>query len=303
MGILDRDYYRESSIESWGRRTTTNSLIAATVVTFLAQILTHDFNGGRHLIDSPVTQFGLFNTEKILQGEAWRLVTPLFLHADLWHLVFNMLVLWWAGNRVEELYGRREFLFFYLAAGIFASVVDLALQASGALHFSQALGASGAVTAVLVLYACHDPFHPVAFFMIISMPLWLLVVIYVGMDLMGSLGMGHRGIGYVAHLGGAAFGFTYYRSGLRFHQLVPGWPRSRRATPNLRVVHPEEGGYDEPEPVPAAYEPPPLTSDEPFESKVDRVLEKVSRHGQESLSPEEREILFRAGEVYKRRRK
>ena len=62
---------------------------------------------------------------------------------------------------------------------------------------------------------------------------------------------------------------------------------------------------DAPEPVTASVEAPPRAeaSDEPFEVKVDRVLAKVSQHGQESLTAEEREILFRAGEVYKKRRK
>lgn len=309
MGIHDRDYYRESSgslLDAWGRWGVTNWLIVVTAVVFLAQAVSRGEAGPRSFAHSPVANAGIYNPEKILHGEVWRLVTPLFLHADLWHLAFNMLVLWWAGSRVEELYGKWEFLLFYLGSGIFANVLDLALQSAGAMPFSLALGASGAVTAVLVLYACHDPYHQVYLFLVVPMPLWMLVVLYVALDLFGALGMGQRGIGYVAHLGGAIFGFVYFRSGFRIHSLIPSLPSrsAPRPAPTLRIVRPDPDDLDEErEVVPAGVETPLRANEEPIETKVDRVLEKVSKHGQESLTSEERELLFRASEVYKKRRK
>ncbi len=311
MGIHDRDYYRENSgglLQAWGRWGVTNWLIAITTLIFLAQALSRDASRAASFADSPVAQFAIYDPAKILQGEVWRLVTPIFLHADLWHLAFNMLVLWWAGSRVEELYGKSEFTIFYLASGIFANVLTLSLQAAGIVPVTLALGASGAVTAVIVLYACHAPFQQVSLFFVITVPLWFLVVFYIAMDLLGALGLGQRGIGYVAHLGGALFGYVYYRTGFRFHALIPSLPsRSRnRARPTLRIVRPDPDDLDEGDRVPAAVESVPRSadnSDETFESKVDRVLDKVSKHGQESLTPEEREILFRASEVYKKRRR
>ena len=311
MGIHDRDYYRENSgglFQAWGRWGVTNWLIAITTLVFLAQALSRDASRTASFADSPVGQFAIYDPAKILQGEVWRLVTPIFLHADIWHLAFNMLVLWWAGSRVEELYGKREFTIFYLASGIFANVLTLALQAAGIVPVTLALGASGAVTAVIVLYACHAPFQQVSLFFVITVPLWFLVVFYIAMDLLGALGLGQRGIGYVAHLGGALFGYVYYRTGFRFHALIPSLPmRSKhRARPTLRIVRPDPDDLDDGDRVPATVESVPRSadnSDETFESKVDRVLEKVSKHGQESLTPEEREILFRASEVYKKRRR
>ncbi len=311
MGIHDRDYYRENSgglLQAWGRWGVTNWLIAITTLVFLAQALSRDASRAASFADSPVAQFAIYDPAKILQGEVWRLVTPIFLHADLWHLAFNMLVLWWAGSRVEELYGKREFTIFYLASGTFANVLTLALQAAGIVPVALALGASGAVTAVIVLYACHAPFQQVSLFFVITVPLWFLVVFYIAMDLLGALGLGQRGIGYVAHLGGALFGYVYYRTGFRFHALIPSLPsRSKhRARPTLRIVRPDPDDLDDGDRVPAAMESVPRSaenSDETFESKVDRVLDKVSKHGQESLTPEEREILFRASEVYKKRRR
>src|SRR5205807_6334426 len=81
-----------------------------------------------------------------------------------------------------------------------------------------------------------------------------------------------------------------------------------RAAPRLRVVKPDEpeDREIEAEPVPATVQAPARTAgapDEQLEARVDRLLEKVSKHGQESLTPEERELLFRASELYKSRRK
>jgi hypothetical protein len=123
---------------------------------------------------------------------------------------------------------------------------------------------------------------------------------------MGMLGAGDQGVGHGVHFFGAVFGALYFQSGRRLEDLLPRWPgrERKRVQPRLRVVpaEPEEAR----EPVGAAVEAPARPApphDEHFEAKVDQVLEKVSRDGPESLTPEEREILFRASELYKKKRK
>jgi membrane associated rhomboid family serine protease len=303
MGIQDRDYYRNNShsfLETWGRQGTIVWIIAITTVIYFAQVF---------VPKNELLRLGEYTRDGVLSGEVWRLLTPLFLHANLWHLFFNMLVLYMFGTRVEELYGSRETLLFYLVGGIFAQGIYLLAQL---LNLSPpnmaAIGASGAVTAVLVLFALHYPTHRVLLFFVIPVPMWLVVILFVGMDLMGAFEAGASGIGYFAHLGGALFGFLYYKSGLRFAGSLTRPQRStaaKRIRPQLRIlpVEPEE---ESAEPVAAAVESqtrPKEASEEHFEAKVDRVLEKVSRHGQESLTAEEREILVKASEVYKKRRK
>jgi membrane associated rhomboid family serine protease len=309
MGIQDRDYYRDDTSgyrEVWGRQGVAVWIIAITCGVFFGQCITGD------PAKSPLVTVGALKPDLVLQGEVWRLFTPLFLHSGLFHLFCNMLVLYWAGSRMEERYGSREFLAFYVLAGLFSSIVYVVAAVSGLSDNVGAVGASGAITAVFVLFACHHPRQQVWLYFIVPMPIWVLVLIFVGLDMLGAAqvaaGVPAAPIGYFAHLGGALFGGLYYLTSMRITELFRRAPRAARARPKLRVL-PTEPEDDTPTPVGAAVEnqPRPKETQEPvdeqLEARLDQVLEKVSKYGQESLTPEEREILFRASEVYKKRRK
>lgn len=305
MGIQDRDYYREGSsglFDAWGRQGAVVWLIAITTVTFFAEFLT----GGP--LNGDLVKFGEYSTRAIRDGEIWRFVTPLFLHVGLWHLFFNMLVLYWAGMRIEEIYGSRETVIFYLVAGIFANGINFLAQQSGLISPSLGVGASGAVTAVLVLFALNFPRERVWLFFIVPIPAWLLVVLFVCLDTLGVFGVGRVGIGYLVHLGGALFGVLYFQSNFRFRDLLARSSRqsSRATRPQLRLVQTEPDEEDTAEPVGAPVESQPRpqgSMDEHLEAKLDQILEKMSSHGQDSLNAEEREILVKASELYKKRRK
>ncbi|VTR96498.1 rhomboid family protein : Putative membrane protein OS=Singulisphaera acidiphila (strain ATCC BAA-1392 / DSM 18658 / VKM B-2454 / MOB10) GN=Sinac_5094 PE=4 SV=1: Rhomboid [Gemmata massiliana] len=301
MGIQDRDYYREgpSFLDRVGQQGATVWLIAITVGVFFGQIMT-----GWPRALSPLVAYGAFDTDAVLRGEVWRLLTAAFLHADLWHLFFNMLILYWAGTSLETVRGSRELVLFYLFSAVGANVFYLGGQLAGLTPMGRAIGASGAVTATLVLFAFHFPRAQVRLYFFIPMPVWLMVVVFVGFDALFALGAADpRGgrIAYLAHLGGAAFGLIYFQSGVRFSNLFAASPKTR-ARPKLRVIAPPV--EDAPAPVAAVVEAPPRRpADEQLEAKLDAVLAKVSKYGPESLSPDEREIFYRAGELYKKRRK
>ena len=307
MGIQDRDYYREgpSFLDSVRAQGATVWLIAITCGVFFGQI----FSGFDR---SPLTTIAAFNTERILDGEVWRLFTSMFLHGHFFHIIFNMLVLYMVGQRLEEEYGSFEFVMMYLCGGVFANLFRLGLQVVGLAAPSLALGASGAIAGLLVIYAFHWPHQRVLFFLVVPMPMWFLAVLYVGLNALGAVSTevvkgnagNAGGIGYLAHLGGAFFGLLYYQSGFEFRRLFARRKKAR-VRPKLRVVVPpvEE---EAPEPVGASVQAAPRSgeaADEQLEAKLDAVLEKVSKYGQDSLTPEEREILFKASELYKKRRK
>ena len=305
MGIHNRDYYRESTrgaFDGWGGAQATVWLIAVTCGAFFAQLI-----DGRPPWASDLVAAGALDAKKILAGEVWRVVTSAFLHVSLWHLFFNMLVLYWAGSQFEELYSSKEMVAFYLCATAFTSGLFVLIELA-APPAPRGIGASISVMAVLVVYAFHYPHQRVLLFGIIPLPVWALCVGYIVFDLSGAMGaMGNLGIGHLAHLGGALFGFLYYQLGWRITGIFKRSPKGarKRRAPALRLVPVEPpdaaesraAAEAEPRPAPAN------EADEPIEVKVDRVLAKVSALGQDSLTEEEREILFRAGEVYKKRRK
>lgn len=313
MGIYDREYYRHDGpnfLASFTERgKVCKWLILANVVCFVIQLLTlrsalppgidPDMLPIRVPRVSWFTEWFLLDVDQVLHGQVWRLLTCAFLHDErnLLHILFNMLILWWFGSDVEDLYGPREFLAIYLTAAV-ASSLAFVLGSLAGLNGTRALGASGAVIAVLVLCALHFPKRIVLLFFFLPVPIWLVVVFLVAQNLFGLLGGGGMDVAFSGHLGGVAFALLYYKLHIRLLSLLPdlrGWFR-QRTRPRLRVYRAEEE-VPAPVSVPAAPD-----VDEQLEAKVDAVLEKVARHGKESLTDSERQLLLRASEIYKRRR-
>ncbi|HYV36942.1 MAG TPA: rhomboid family intramembrane serine protease [Gemmataceae bacterium] len=301
MGIYDRDYYRRTGpryLDALGLSgSACKWLIIINVVAFVLQILSR---APKHPLGT-VTEWFELRPDLVLHGEVWRLLTYAFLHdPGMWqHIVFNMLFLWWFGSDVEAVYGTKEFLAFYLVSALLGGVgYEFWAMANG--DITPCLGASGAVTAVMVLCACHFPRKVILLFFIIPVPIWLFVVFQVAQDAFVFLGRRETTTAVTVHLAGAAFGFAYFKMQWRLTSLLPSiraW-RAQRSRPRLRVVRPDD---DSGEAVPVGA-PPSSPMDEQLEAKVDAVLEKVARTGQASLTDHERQILMRASELYKRRR-
>lgn len=304
MGIYDREYYRREGpgflryLSEHGK--ICKWLIGINVVCFVVQTLT---TGDQQHPDWFTQNLDL-NAAATLQGEVWRLLTAAFLHdpGSIWHILFNMIVLWWAGSEMEDLYGSWEFLLFYLVGAVLGNLAQLGFYVATTpgpeLIYKAAYGASGAINAVLVLFAFHYPFRRVLVMWVIPMPVWLLVVLALAIDTFGFLGVDPH-VGHAAHLGGAAFGLVYYKLHWRFLNLFQTLQSWRKSRPRLRVYREEEPAPRAPVSVATA---PRSDVDEHLEAKLDQVLEKVARHGQDSLTESERQILFRASEVYKKRR-
>jgi len=206
----------------------------------------------------------------------WQLLTYIFLHdtRTIFHILFNMITLYFFGPEIERMLGRRRFLFFYLAAGVFAGIAQCLIPGNrGPNNF--VVGASGAIYAVLVAYALTFPNRTVIFF-IFPMKVRTLVLLLIGISLYSGLSSSQNGIAHFAHLGGAAFGFVYWKgrpwldSALnRFSE----WRASRRKTVDIDEQH-----------------------------DLDRILEKISQHGMGSLTKGERAFLLRASERRQRQK-
>jgi membrane associated rhomboid family serine protease len=304
MGIYDRDYVRREGPSFLGsfaeRGRVCKWLVGINVAVFIAQVLTRP--------TSPLADgLGWFSdalsldVKHILEGQVWRLLSYAFLHDpnDIWHILFNMLFLWWFGTDVEDLYGPREFLSFYLTAALGAGLLFFFSSLAWMPEAGSCLGASGAVLAVLVLCTIHYPRRTLLLFFIIPVPLWLFLVFFLARDAFVFLNKSESSTAVAAHLGGALFAGVYYRLHWR---LTDWWPQLRQwrrqlFRPRLRVYREEVART--PVGVPAA---PPAQEDEQLEAKMDAVLEKISRVGKENLTESERAVLLRASEVFRRRR-
>jgi membrane associated rhomboid family serine protease len=307
MGIYDREYYRRDGpgfLDSFtGEGRVCTWLIAINVSCWILQLISREPGRGGGGV---FTEAMAMQADLVLQGQVWRLLTYAFLHSpDIWHILFNMLALWWFGRDLETIYGHREFLAMYLAAALLGGV-GFTLAYMARLNGPGAYGASAAVMAVIMICACHDPRRTVLLFWILPVPIWFFAVFIVASDLMGLAGSPGRGrVAFSAHLGGAAFGVAYYYFQWRVLNLVPdvsGWFQ-RRSRPQLRLYR------EESEQEPVAMPEPAVVSrheshdiDEQLEAKLDAVLAKMQQSGKESLTESERQVLLRASEVYRKRR-
>jgi rhomboid-like protein len=148
------------------------------------------------------------------EGRYWTLLTAVFSHSFFLHLLVNMLVLSSFGSLLEQVLGIRRFLSFYLIAGVVSSFAHSAISAwlldSPDLP---AVGASGAIAGLVLLFALMFPRQKILLFGIIPLPAMIGAVGFIGLDLWGLMAQAEGGglpIGHGAHLGGSFTGIVYY---------------------------------------------------------------------------------------------
>ena len=191
-------------------------LIIANVAAFFAQLLT----GGD---DGLVTVYGgMQPVHAFLHLELWRLVSYMFLHDpnSMFHIIFNMLALWWFGPELEDIWGGRKFLIFYFVCGIGAglfSFFNLFIN-PGVL----VIGASGAVLGLLTAYALYYPDRQVLLFFVLPMKMRTLIIGYAVISVLLSFTGGGK-VSHITHLGGIVVAFLY----LKIFPFIELWFRKR----------------------------------------------------------------------------
>ena len=156
----------------------------------------------------------LVSWDALHDGRWWTLLTSVFSHNMFLHIFINMFVLNSFGSLMEQVLGRMRFLRFYLVAGIVASVFHCVVSRYVIDQPGQeALGASGAVVGIVVVFSLLFPKEKILLFGLIPMPALWGALAFVGIDLWGLSAQSHGGglpIGHGAHLGGAFTGAVYY---------------------------------------------------------------------------------------------
>jgi membrane associated rhomboid family serine protease len=236
----------------------------------------------------------------------WELVTYGFVHDDRapWHLLNNMLMLWFFGQEVEYLLGRAEFYRFYFMALVLAGLgwlVGTYVLPGRMMPLSEVrlVGASGAVMAVFAVFVFNYPHQTINLMGVLPVPAWALGLLYLVVDLQGTLEAGSS-VAHSAHVAGAVFGLCYAWRGWSlggFGDFGDLQARLGRMRSRLRVVRPPE---DDDRPADKRGDD---EDDRSLDAEVDRILEKISRSGNASLSAAERETLTRASRRLKQRQR
>ena len=234
----------------------------------------------------------------------WTVLTYMFVHAWLAHLAFNMFTLWMFGPRLEHVWGTRSFVRFYLWCGLGGAFAHLAFA-----QHTAVIGASGAISGVLVAYALRWPDEEVYLFGVIPMKSRWLIAAMIGMNIIFALSPS-SGIDWTAHVGGMAFGWIFLKvSSLGGLTRVKGWVSAvpeepedmPRAVPrNRSSMRDQARGVDEVvarsnavvlrESKPLQHVPK-QESPKEYAARVNLVLDKISQHGINSLTKDEKRLL------------
>ncbi len=276
MGIYDRSYYREElpALQPWDKYSMVTNLIIANVAVL---VLTFIFTSR----DDTIASLLMLDARHIREPWNWyRFLTYGFVHGDIFHLLFNMFTLYFLGQAVEVRYGRWEFLRIYLFTIVISGLAYALLRFIPGMPLGPVVGASGAVVGVCMLYVFNYPNATISLFGVIPMKAWMFGVFMVISNVFGT----QQYVAYDVHLAGILCATGYYYGGLNFEFMdnISGSLRNLfKRKPKLRV-HREE-------------------DDEPAASRdeieADRLLEKIHRQGQSSLTTKEQKFL----ENYSRR--
>ena len=228
-----------------------------------------------------------FIPERILV-QPWGVVTYMFVHGDFFHLFFNLIILFFFGPPLEGLWGGKEFLKFYLVSGLGGAV--LSLLAPG----SAVIGASGALYGVMLAFAMNWPDMPIHIWGILPVKAkWLVGFMAAVSFLSLSPWAAQDGIAHFAHLGGFAGGYLY----LKLNDDLTNRLSRLREFVDRRKLSVSSGAPTEPDrPAPRARG---RRDDDQVLDEVDRVLDKISESGLQSLSEDEVKLLDQVSRKYR----
>jgi len=239
----------------------------------------------------------------------WSIITHMFMHDGFFHILWNMLMLYWFGRIVGDFIGNQRVLPLYLLGGLVGAAMFLLTSnlMPNVVGAQYALGASAGVMAIVVAAGAIAPDYIMRLIFLGDVKLKYIVAVLIFLDLM-SIPANQNSGGAFAHLGGAAFGFLFVRQlqngvdlaqpvnafldsiGAFFSSLFGGGRQSRRGpkvaykNPNLKR-RPRSGNKS----GNARSD-----SDQDYQERLDAILDKIKKSGYGSLSEEEKEFLFNA---------
>ncbi len=308
MGIYDRDYYRDESssqstqaVRAVKQMSITNKLVLANVAVYMmCWLIGYDSPDRTLAIYDALAIDATFFTHP---WQVWRLITAGFMHAPFWlpdggdvmHIAFNMFGLWMFGRFIEQRYGSREFLRFYILAIVVSGLTFVVANVNA--PDASAIGASGGVVAVVILYCCVYPRTKLLLMMIIPVDAWIVGLMYVGYDVYLGLQQAAgtmTGIAWQAHLGGAAFAAAYFKMGWRLEKIT-SWKQVFKRQPKLKVHSPDTSPS-----APVVKDE--ISAEDQLIARGEKILQQVHEQGESSLTSRQRKTLERYSQIMQHRR-
>lgn len=194
--------------------TALKALIGANVAMFFATAF----------VPSLTRWLGLSPLAVLTQLRLWQLITYMFLHGGVFHIVFNMLALWMFGAELERMWGTRYFLKFYFVTGAGAGVITVLVAVlpfafSQQVMYSLTIGASGAIYGLLLAYAMYFPDRPIYLYFVFAIPAKYFVLIMGAISFFSSVSGTGGGLAHATHLGGLLVAYLFLKSA-RIHPMA-----------------------------------------------------------------------------------
>jgi len=274
--LEDRDYMRQSS--GHFRVSTTAILTVALAVIFALQCINDVY------LQMPLEDWLALTTNGLRHGWLWQLLTFQLLHASLFHILCNLIVFWWVGRYAEQVMGTKKLLLALFGCGVAGGILQGALMLMFPLRFGdEVVGASAGVAGLLAIFSLLERNTHVRLYGVLPIPAIVLLWLFGGISLFFTLVPTPRegGMAHAAHLGGILAGILWVKLGWHQSHVRLPWEnwfhRDRSAGPGGRPKQPENS-----------------SAEDFLRKEVDPILEKISAHGIQSLTPRERQILEKA---------
>jgi membrane associated rhomboid family serine protease len=214
----------------------------------------------------------------------WTPFTYMFMHAGIFHILFNMLWFYWFGQIFEEYLGKKRTLGLYIMGGLTGALFFIlsfntfpAFTHINAALNSTMVGASASVMAIIIATATLLPDYTLPLMLIGPVKLKWLALFFVIIDFLGISGLNAGG--EISHLGGSLMGFIYIKQLKKGNDWIEVINNLFKSKSKLKVV---------------AKNPLKNSSGVPRQEEIDFILDKISKAGYDSLTRQEKEILFRA---------
>ena len=217
--------------------------------------------------------------------QPWGILTSIFSHFDFIHLLFNMVFLYFAGKIYEDIFHSKRLLITYIIGGVFGGIAEIIIQSLFFPLKESALivGASGSIMAIFVAVAFHSPNMKVQLFGRFSIRLYFVALFFLIQDIIG-IGK-NDGIAHFAHLGGAIFGVLSVQNSTLLNRIETGFTSlfkgrfgtNKKQQPKSRFKSNEDYNQERRE----------------QQIQTDKILDKISKGGYESLTKQEKDFLFK----------